>query len=158
MLLLLFALLKLEPKWLLSKFTPLPLSLPGTMLALSLIWKGSCSVAITRFAPLPVPWLIELGVIIGLFAVFIRESFTERVSLLSLVAFKSMIGFFCGGAVSEKSKLAAICDASCAEAPYLIETFRSPPMEITLLFEYISWDSSLLRMNLILGPEHTELG
>lgn len=37
---------------------------------------------------------MELGVIIGLFAVFIKESFTDRVSLLSLVAFKSMIGFF----------------------------------------------------------------
>ena len=52
-----------------------------------------------------------------------------------------------------KSMVAAIYAASYGEAPYLMETSRlSPLIDMTLLLEYMSCDSSLFRTNLMFGP------
>ena len=85
----------------------------------------------------------------------INDSFTDRLSLSSAIAcYISRIRLVClGCAVRLKLISATSFAAIYSLAPYLNDTPPSYFMEITLLLEKRSYESSLLRMNRRLGPD-----
>jgi len=96
----------------------------------------------------------------GFLLVLMSDYLTDILYLSCEIAFcisRITLAFF-GGAVRLKLISATSLAAIYSLAPYLNDTPPSCLMEITLLFENRSCESSLLRMNRKLGPDRADPG
>ena len=140
---------------LLSKFPPPPAWLPGTALALTLIWNGSFSSPEMSILVMFDGFMyFVFGEVMGFkFLVDISLSVDDYWKMPSCRSVGSKTGaFWFGGEVSENFIYSAIASTTYWALPYLYSTWFSPFIDITLLLVKNSCDNSLFRTSFRLAP------